>query len=181
MKPTQVRNIDGAMLTLYPMQGRLQTELFKDKRLHRKTASSPYIIQTCKMEPAYWLDDAEVIKEEVEATGIYIVVVLPQAPHIAFVRRDPENRAHLRKESTNYERGHSSIAEGRSVIYAGELYFEKGQLTAWTRKTGHYHVGKALMGAAVVTHAREQTQFLKNAEDSGRLLPMESFQPTWLE
>jgi len=180
MKPTQVRNIDGAMLTLYPMQGNLQTELFKDKRLHRVNAGSPYTIRTCKMDPAYWLDDAEVLKE-VPAEGIYIVVVLPQAPQIAFVRRDPENRAYLRKEATNYERGHSSIAEGRSLIFAGELYFKQGELTDWTRKTGHYHVAKELIGAAVVNHAKEQTQFLKNTDDGGRLLPMETFRPTWLD
>jgi len=33
---------------------------------------------------------------------------------------------------------HSSIAEGRQVLYAGEIYFNNGQLEWWSNGSGHY-------------------------------------------
>jgi hypothetical protein len=36
---------------------------------------------------------------------------------------------------------HPSIAEGKQVLYAGEVYFDNGNLKWWSNGSGHYQPG----------------------------------------
>lgn len=180
MPQTGVRKFMGTSLTTYSPTSYDQMEAFKDKRLRRNADGDKYKICTYQMTVSryYCLENAALIKE-VDADGVFLIVVLPHAPEIAFVRREPENRAYRTGEATNYQRGHSSIAEGRKVIFAGELYFKEGKLTDWSPKTGHYQVGK--FNISMFNHVKEQTQFLVNDGDKHRLLPMNFFRPAWTD
>ena len=55
-----------------------------------------------------------------------------------FVRtRDGEMLLHNRYR-------HPSIAEGKQVLYAGEIYFNNGKLKWWSNGSGHYQPGRTM-------------------------------------
>jgi RHS repeat-associated protein len=159
----------------YPHLGEPDTEPFKDKRLYRESANSPYKIVTRK-------DGG---KKEKVAEGIYLIVVLEESPDIAFVRRQKENleaRIFLGKSKKRQmlpDRGHSSIGQTRRVRYAGELEFDEdgyGQLESWNNQTGHYLVGHDIDSELLPVAMSAATRLLIN-EDGSPLLDMSFFKP----
>jgi len=180
-------NVDGATLRAYMMVGSLQDEPFKDKRLLRKTPDSKYEIVTTKPESGP-------ISTEKTLHGWYDFVIMVDEPRTVYLRRerfaaDARSREKYKGDSKTIGlkvkqhamRGHSSIARGGPVLFAGSVYFDKGELSTWENKSGHYLVAQDIFdykGAqATIQHAAEQTQFAMTMDNAARLLPINLFQP----
>jgi hypothetical protein len=74
-----------------------------------------------------------------------------------FVRtRDGETLLHSRYR-------HPSIAEGKQVLYAGEIFFNNGQLQWWSNGSGHYqpYVEDAEQAALPMDHFFSYQQIIK--------------------
>lgn len=58
---------------------------------------------------------------------------------------------------------HPSIAEGRQVLYAGEVYFNNGQLEWWSNGSGHYQPDSedAQQAALPMDHFYSYQQIIK--------------------
>jgi hypothetical protein len=172
----------------YPNRGILQTEAFKDKRLIKKEGL--YQIVT-------YLGDSKTDPDQVGTPrGLYDFVVLATHADACFVRCERMDRmarrSRQKKPINDVDRGHSSIAQGQSVLMAGTIAFgggvttgetKAGELIWWENKSGHYFKGGVhppfakypISGAALKAHVEYQTQHLKCA-DGSPLLPMDKFQ-----
>ena len=190
-------------LAVYSMIGNLQTEPFRDKRLKQGDSSSPFYILQISSEDRGPMEPMLTYKGRL-AVGWYDFVIELRTPNIAFVRRSYWNRdlrAKFKQKTTpgpGATRGHSSIAMGQSVIFAGELffggdealqqYYEKhdksnkygksspGELIKWTNKSGHYKVCDQFgTDQGKIDHAMSQTRLL--VTDSGEpMLPKNKFE-----
>jgi hypothetical protein len=180
----QPRQINGKTLTVYPMLLGLQPEEFKDKRLEFK--DDLYYVVTYIEDPkvGYYIDPKNAVQHKSSlADGIYLIVVMPPMPTIAYVRKSPYSAIqpktkdlNVKKKGSNY-RGHSSIAIGQNILFGGEANFNQGKLKEWNNNTGHYKVGMEQSGnLSIQSHIEKQTQFLKN-DQSQPLLPMSLFRP----
>ena len=65
------------------------------------------------------------------ADGGYTFVVLTNSP----------GEVLLGKRATG---GHTAISRGAPVFFAGEIFFDKGQLKGWNNDSGHYQTDQAL-------------------------------------
>jgi hypothetical protein len=169
-------------LTLYLMQGELQTDTFKDKRLWVTTEDGQRVYYTINYgrlgaggDPATATDKS--VKKK--AVGWYDFVVPGDNPLVVIMRhsqrlyRDEHGKAFK-------DRGHSSVVgAGAPVYFAGELFFNPaGTLRAWTNKTGHYYVGAQFefTSEQLRAHVERQTDLARDAAGA-RLLPMTAFGP----
>lgn len=167
-KPRETR-FDGEDWTVYENVEVPQTEPFKDKRLVCAGAGQDYKIATHGSGAA-----ADATKQ-VTANGIYILVVLAERRDCAYVRRHVQCGTKPARQTSGMIRGHSAIAQGEPVVFAGEVRFTAGKIIWWNRVTGHYRVGEQFPPLKVGTHIEAQTRVLKMGDDSC-LLPMDKFQ-----
>ena len=191
-------------LAVYSMVGNLQTEPFRDKRLTRKDRSSPYYILQVGSEDRDRTSPELIHNNTRLAFGWYDFVIELRLPGVVFVRRSYWNkdlRTKFKQKNTpgpGATRGHSSIAEGRNVVFAGELLFggdealqqfyvkhdkdnpygqsPPGDLIKWTNKSGHYKVcNQFSTDQGKIDHAMSQTRLL--VTDSGDpMLPRNKFE-----
>lgn len=65
---------------------------------------------------------------------------------------------------------HPSIAEGRQVLYAGEVYFNNGKLEWWSNGSGHYQPDSedAQQAALPIDHFYSYQQIIKGEHKSKR-------------
>ena len=195
-------------LTAYLMIGEPQTEAFKNSRLRRKDGSSPFSILTIGMkgggadkgsnapvakDQAFILESGTLTRDKTPV-GWFDFVITVEELNVAYVRRSREAKMARGKTDPGMDRGHSSIAKGGAVVFAGELLFggetylqkrskeyagsKPGELVRWTNKTGHYYVGAqfGMSGPKLVEHVFRQTDLLR--DDSGaRMLPIDLFEP----
>ena len=80
---------------------------------------------------SYWLKDEET-GMPVRPTGLY-----------DFVRKEPKGPVYLSKLD-----GHPALADGDSVEYAGEMYFDDGRMRYWSNASGNYRPRPELMEQA---------------------------------
>lgn len=82
--------------------------------------------------------------ESCKLNGVFTYVILADEPDHVYC--GVENGQQNSKEKLNiyrfrnpdYVEGHSSLAQGKDVLFAGEFLFEDGQLKLWTNGSGHY-------------------------------------------
>ena len=147
--------------------------------------------------------------KEVLARGWYDFVIVPGMADVCWVRLErferlakygPKNPDH---KDPGDKRGHSAIAQGGDVLFAGIILFggsyianqgKPGELVRWENKSGHYKCGaqyninwKAYGSGkddpqlnALLEHVKYQTQWLKGG-DGNPLLPMNKFEPWYPE
>jgi hypothetical protein len=183
------RTVEGVCLSAFSYEGNLQTEAFKDKRL--ALIDGNYLIITLV---------ADTKSPSKIPTGWWDFVISVETPKVLHVRRSrlqgAESRANdkykldlvKRKEKMTSlaGRGHSSIAQGRAVLFAGTIFFggdmvvspkvNPGELIRWTNQSGHYKVGLNLRGAELDRLIAAQTSTVVDSA-GGRMLPMDKFQP----
>jgi hypothetical protein len=168
-------------LTVYGMVGTLQTEAFKDKRLKRNAQGLYEAVTYAGKTRKYDYFDAKF------ATGLYDFVVTTKNPDVCWIRREKSDRARKYASDPNRkvgDRGHSAIAQGGDVLFAGSLMFgggvttgdkPAGELLWWENKSGHYFCGKQIADDARRKHIEQQTKYL-TCPDGSRLLPMDKLQ-----
>jgi hypothetical protein len=213
--PSPITKAGPSCLTAYQMLGSLQTEAFKNSRLQRADDASPYSILTIGLKggaisngngsttdtktvnvgkhEAFELLTGSLTRSKTPV-GWFDFVITVDELNVAYVRRSREAKVAHGKTDPTTARGHSSIARGGAVVFAGELLFggekylqngwsayaksQPGELFMWTNKTGHYYVGgqTGMKGKKLEDHVLQQTDLLKN--DAGkRMLPINLFQP----
>jgi hypothetical protein len=170
------------------MQGELQTDTFKDKRLWVQTEGGQRVYYTVNYhrlgaagDPAT-AADAKVKKK---AVGVYDFVVPCDDPHFVVLRHSQRQWRDEHKKASGKpykfkDRGHSSVAgKGAPVYFAGEIFFQpEGVLKGWTNKTGHYYVGAQFDYSLpkLKEHVEQQTGLVLDMHGN-RLLPMNLFFP----
>jgi hypothetical protein len=193
---TQQGKGKGAHLTLYIMQGNLQTDEFKDKRLWMVTENGQptyYSIDYGRLgegDPATTpVSTTEEKTGKKKAIWWYDFVVPCNDPRVVVLRHSEMNwrqnlakRKQFNQQATKKDRkirGHSSVAgQGAPVYFAGEILFrEPGVLARWTNKTGHYYVGAQIefSEADLLQHVEQQTGLVLDM-NGVRLLPMDKFE-----
>lgn len=76
--------------------------------------------------------------------GVFSYVILPDEPdriYCGMNNGQQNSKGELneyRHHNPYYVEGHSSLAQGKDVLYAGDFLFEDGQLKLWTNGSGHY-------------------------------------------
>jgi hypothetical protein len=180
---TELGKGKGAHLTLYLMQGNLQEDAFKDKRLWMATENEQqhayYTINYGKLGADGNPATATQKEGKKIADGWYDFVAPCDNPLVVVLRhsllqwRSPRGK-------TWKNRGHSSVAgEGAPVYFAGEILFKpQGVLKKWTNKTGHYYVGAQFDYSLpkLKEHVEQQTGLVLDMHGN-RLLPMAAFEP----
>ena len=170
----------------YEPTGVPQEEAFKPRRLIRRAGSANYLAVVYGSRT----DDTE--KGEGLAHGWYDFVVTEAQPGICWIRRERNDRSVKYRNQPKHkdpgtDRGHSAIAEGGNVFFAGIVLFgggpldkkkktEPGVLMLWQNKSGHYLCGMTMTGEALKSHVAHQTRFLKGFDEQP-LLPMDKFVP----
>lgn len=159
------------MLTAYYSLGVPQDEPFKDKRLIPARDAS----RRSKYELVTYREGIPV--KYSTPHGLYDFVIPLFDREIVYILKNflsdvPPNK-HGRPMPTS-ARGHSSIAQGRPVLYAGEIHFMYGRIESWNNKSGHYQIGSKIASKdARRAHCLSQAGILM--QDGGPLLPPEKF------
>lgn len=82
--------------------------------------------------------------ESCKLNGVFTYVILATEPDHVYcgVGNGQQNskgeRNENRHSNRDYVEGHSSLAQGKDVLFAGEFLFVDGQLKLWTNGSGHY-------------------------------------------
>ena len=96
--------------------------------------------------------------------GVFMYAILADYPQQVMVGATPSNPFINRTQTIE---GHSSVALGRDVLYAGELEFFDSKLVGWNNESGHYRPSPKI----------RHIQLTPNVK---RLLPEELFVDTFL-
>ncbi|MBV7566131.1 hypothetical protein [Pseudomonas sp. PDM27] len=82
--------------------------------------------------------------ESCKLNGVFSYVILPEKPDHVYcgvgngLQNSKGGGNIYRFFNPDYVEGHSSLAQGKDVLFAGEFLFEDGQLKLWTNGSGHY-------------------------------------------
>jgi hypothetical protein len=82
--------------------------------------------------------------ESCKLNGVFTYVILADEPDHVYcgVGNGQQNSKgepnEYRHRNRDYVEGHSSLAQGKDVLFAGEFLFAGGQLKLWTNGSGHY-------------------------------------------
>jgi hypothetical protein len=82
--------------------------------------------------------------ESCKLNGVFSYVILPNEPDHVYCgvgngqQNSKEELNIYRFRNPDYVEGHSSLAQGKDVLFAGDFLFEDGQLKFWTNGSGHY-------------------------------------------
>jgi len=82
--------------------------------------------------------------ESCELNGVFTYVILADEPDHVYCgvgngqQNSKEELSKYRHSNRDYVEGHSSLTQGKDVLFAGEFLFEGGQLKLWTNGSGHY-------------------------------------------
>jgi hypothetical protein len=109
-----------------------------------KAASSDQVFDFKKNDK----DEYEFIRksdgESCQLNGVFTYVILPDEPDHVYcgVGNGQQNSKgepnEYRHRNIYYVEGHSSLAQGKDVLFAGEFLCLDGQLKLWTNGSGHY-------------------------------------------
>lgn len=93
-------------------------------------------------------DEYELVRksnsESCELNGVFTYVILADEPDHVYCgvgngqQNSKEELSKYRHSNRDYVEGHSSLTQGKDVLFAGEFLFEGGQLKLWTNGSGHY-------------------------------------------
>ncbi|MNF57956.1 hypothetical protein D3C76_705730 [compost metagenome] len=88
--------------------------------------------------------------ESCKLSGVFTYVILATEPDHVYCgvgngQQDSKGELNeYRHRNRDYIEGHSSLAQGKDVLFAGEFLFVDGQLKLWTNGSGHYEPAAAL-------------------------------------